>query len=210
MDILGLRVAQRPSSRYALFDIVRRIQSDCCRFSDVLTDAKSLLPSAPYERDPTIDHANNRAVLYTMATCHSLRVVDKELVGDPLDLKMFEFTGWSFEEGKHQTDQFDEVDEVDEGKLSPSVARPPPGLEYDLDTIRTESGAVRVREHGGIMTENQQSLTTGLGILKSFEFVSQLRRASVVVRQVGAAEGDVYVKGAPECMKDICMGDSRR
>ena len=36
-----------------------------------------------------------------MATCHSLRSVDGELVGDPLDLKMFEFTGWSFEEGKH-------------------------------------------------------------------------------------------------------------
>lgn len=49
-----------------------------------------------------------------------------------------------------------------------------------------------------------------LGILRAFEFVSQLRRASVVVRQFGAAGGDIYVKGAPECMKDICLSDSCR
>lgn len=65
-----------------------------------------------------------------MATCHSLRVVNEELVGDPLDLKMFEFTGWSFEEG----DQKSGVTEGEEQpKLSPSVARPPVGMEYDFD-----------------------------------------------------------------------------
>ena len=61
-----------------------------------------------------------------MATCHSLRVVDGELVGDPLDLKMFEFTGWSFEEGEGG------AEDDDQNKLSPSVARPPGGLEYGL------------------------------------------------------------------------------
>jgi len=45
-------------------------------------------------------------------------------------------------------------------------------------------------------------------VVKSFEFVSQLRRASVVVRQFGARGVDVYVKGAPECMKDICRAES--
>jgi cation-transporting ATPase 13A2 len=47
-------------------------------------------------------------------------------------------------------------------------------------------------------------------VLKSFEFVSQLRRASAVVRQFGAPWGDIFVKGAPECMKDICRADSRK
>jgi cation-transporting ATPase 13A3/4/5 len=64
-----------------------------------------------------------------MATCHSLRVVDGELVGDPLDLKMFEFTGWSFEEGEQKSGN---TEDDDQNKLSPSVARPPAGLEYDL------------------------------------------------------------------------------
>ena len=53
-----------------------------------------------------------------------------------------------------------------------------------------------------------QKVLIELRILKSFEFVSHLRRASAIVRQVGASSGDIYVKGAPECMKDICRVDS--
>ena len=53
-----------------------------------------------------------------------------------------------------------------------------------------------------------QSVPIELGILKSFEFVSQLRRASVIVRQSGSPSADIYVKGAPECMKGVCRADS--
>lgn len=47
-----------------------------------------------------------------------------------------------------------------------------------------------------------------LGVLKSFEFVSQLRRASVIVRQFGQKSGDIFVKGAPEAMREICRPES--
>ena len=65
-----------------------------------------------------------------MATCHSLRVVDGQLVGDPLDVKMFEFTGWSFEEDGRKLNMLD-LEELD--NVSCSVARPPAGQEYDID-----------------------------------------------------------------------------
>ncbi len=45
-------------------------------------------------------------------------------------------------------------------------------------------------------------------MLKSFEFVSQLRRASVIVRTFGRQGGDIYVKGAPESMRDICIPET--
>ncbi|KAK6584524.1 hypothetical protein PZA11_002748 [Diplocarpon coronariae] len=175
LDVLGIRVAQRPANR----------------FSDILPDALSLLPGAAYERDPTIEYDSHKAVLYTMATCHSLRVVDGELMGDPLDLKMFEFTGWSFEEGEQRGG---DIDDEEQGGLSPSIARPPAGMEYDID-------------------DNDKPQHIGrspieLGVLRSFEFVSQLRRASVFVRKFGTPGCDVYVKGAPECMKDICKPES--
>jgi magnesium-transporting ATPase (P-type) len=99
------------------------------RFSQLLEDSRSILPGASYERDPTVSYKFHKAVLHTMATCHSLRVVDGELVGDPLDLKMFEFTGWSFEEGEQKSGN---AEDDDQNKLSPSVARPPTGLVYDL------------------------------------------------------------------------------
>ena len=47
-----------------------------------------------------------------------------------------------------------------------------------------------------------------LGTLKSFEFVSHLRRASVVEGQCGSGSGNVYLKGAPECMKEVCNPES--
>ncbi|KAJ2178704.1 hypothetical protein GGH18_005769, partial [Coemansia sp. RSA 530] len=37
-------------------------------------------------------------VLHGLATCHTVKQVDGELVGDPLDIKMFESTGWVLEE----------------------------------------------------------------------------------------------------------------
>lgn len=60
-----------------------------------------------------------------MATCHSLRVVDGELLGDPLDIKMFEFTGWTFEEGGNT--QVEQQENPTGDTIIPSVARPPTG-----------------------------------------------------------------------------------
>ena len=70
-----------------------------------------------------------------MATCHSLRLVDEELSGDPLDLKMFEFTGWSFEEGRVNVRH---TGEEDRDAFSPSVARPPKGMEYEVDDSNSD------------------------------------------------------------------------
>ena len=73
-----------------------------------------------------------KSALYTMATCHSLHQVEGELVGDPLDVKMFEFTGWSFEESGQVTS----ATQTEELRDTPSaVARPPAGLEFEIDNI---------------------------------------------------------------------------
>lgn len=36
--------------------------------------------------------------LEALATCHSITYVNGKLIGDPLDVKMFESTGWILEE----------------------------------------------------------------------------------------------------------------
>lgn len=171
LDVLGVRVVHRTAMR----------------FSDVLEDPQTLLPAAAYERDPTVDYQIHQAVLYTMVTCHSLRSVEGELLGDPLDVKMFEFTDWNFEELAQKSN----AEDGDVPSSPSSIARPPPG---------TDS-----RVHN---KDSQDSKPTELGTLKAFDFVSQLRRASVIVGQSGATGGDVYVKGAPECMREICRADS--
>ena len=57
-------------------------------------------------------------------------MVNGENLGDPLDLKMFEFTGWSFEENGQKANGAEDED-IDDSPAS--IARPPPGLEYDID-----------------------------------------------------------------------------
>jgi cation-transporting ATPase 13A2 len=98
-----------------------------------------LLPAASYERDPTIDYDLHKAALNTMATCHSLRLIDGELLGDPLDLKMFEFTGWSFEEGEQRPTSAEDDEQT---SLSPAIARPPPGMEFDINEFTAEGHKV--------------------------------------------------------------------
>ena len=47
-----------------------------------------------------------------------------------------------------------------------------------------------------------------LGVVRMFEFVSALRRMSVVVKRLKSTSMEIYVKGAPEVMVDICERDS--
>ena len=172
LDVLGVRTVRHPEMR----------------FSELLSEASNVLPGASYERDPTVDYQTNKNILYTMATCHSLKLVDGELIGDPLDLKMFHFTGWMYDEDSRNMSHFE--DSVGPGLL-PSIAKPPPGMEFDMDD-----------------TKDGHQVPIELGVLRSFEFVSQLRRASVIVRQRGEAGVSAFVKGAPEALKDICKQSS--
>ncbi|KAK2791510.1 hypothetical protein FQN53_002619 [Emmonsiellopsis sp. PD_33] len=170
LDVLGVRLIRQPD----------------LRFSDLLPESSTIVPYHSYDLDPTLDYRINREILYTMATCHSLRAVNGELIGDPLDVKMFEFTGWSFEEGEHNAAESD----MDREYASPSIARPPSGF----PTSDNGTGSI--------------SKPIELGILRSFEFVSQLRRSSVIVRQFGDPGAYIFVKGAPECIRDICLPQS--
>ena len=56
-------------------------------------------------------------ILICLSTCHSLTLIDNELVGDPLDIKMFQSTNWQLEEaGTSDTSKFD--------ILMPTVVKP--------------------------------------------------------------------------------------
>jgi cation-transporting ATPase 13A3/4/5 len=43
-----------------------------------------------------------------------------------------------------------------------------------------------------------------LGVIRTYDFVSALRRMSVVVKRLKSNSMEIYVKGAPEVMPDIC------
>lgn len=68
-----------------------------------------------------VDRLANDHLLYGMATCHSITIMNGELKGDPLDLKMFESTNWILEEANISDDTKYDL-------LFPTIVRPPKRL----------------------------------------------------------------------------------
>lgn len=72
LDILGVRSLDRLEQR----------------FGELIDNVHDL----PTTRD-------RASFLHALATCHSLKMIEGDVLGDPLDVKMFEFTKWTLEEG---------------------------------------------------------------------------------------------------------------
>ncbi len=72
--------------------------------------------------------------LHALATCHSLKMVDGEAIGDPLDMKMFSFTKWSLDEGRISgTGVIKSKAGVEQTALVQTVVRPPGSAQFRLE-----------------------------------------------------------------------------
>lgn len=115
---------------------VRSVDRSLNHFSEVYEDADSIpMASAADAKTP---------LLHALATCHALKLVNGELLGDPLDLRMFEFTKWDLEEGKEtsrpstdnkKTSRKSKVDRVPDrpAQLVQSIVRPAGGQTFQLE-----------------------------------------------------------------------------
>ncbi|XP_022123479.2 polyamine-transporting ATPase 13A3 isoform X1 [Pieris rapae] len=115
-----------------------------------------------------------------MASCHSLTLLHGELAGDPLDLKMFECTGWLLEEP--------DVPELSNYEvLTPTIVKPKGSANINVDDLH---------------------MPLEVGIVQQYQFVSSLQRSSVVVRLLGEDVLRVYCKGAPEMLRTLCRPET--
>ncbi|KAJ6656844.1 hypothetical protein lerEdw1_003175 [Lerista edwardsae] len=152
-------------------------------------------------------------LLRCLATCHALSLLRDQLIGDPVDLKMLESTGWAMAVGSsgwrcrertsvafqgHLLSSF-QAQEVPEGAAAEAqaaqlfgtrvlvVMRPPPLVEQPYGTKRT----------------------TPLAVLRRFPFSSALQRMSVVAKPMaGSGPSVACLKGAPEMVAGLCQNDS--
>ncbi|KAK2463191.1 hypothetical protein APHAL10511_004846 [Amanita phalloides] len=164
---------------------VRALQRNVQRFGELTEDVHDL----PIGKDKA-------SFLHAMATCHSLQSVDGNIIGDPLDVKMFEFTKWALEEGRDSGIGAIKSKGVvvEQAALVRTVVRPPGSGEF-----RVEDALKATTKHAHFLE---------LGVIRTFDFVSTLRRMSVVVKRLKSNSMEIYVKGAPEVMVDICDRDS--
>uniref|UniRef100_A0A8B9WBV6 Polyamine-transporting ATPase 13A2 n=1 Tax=Bos mutus grunniens TaxID=30521 RepID=A0A8B9WBV6_BOSMU len=113
-------------------------------------------------------------LLRALATCHTLSRLQDTPVGDPMDLKMVESTGWVLEEGPVTDSTF--------GTQVLAVMKPPL-QEPHLQGMEPPAP---------------------VSILGRFPFLSALQRMSVVVAWPGAAQPEACVKGSPELVASLC------
>uniref|UniRef100_A0A8C8IMU2 Polyamine-transporting ATPase 13A3 n=1 Tax=Oncorhynchus tshawytscha TaxID=74940 RepID=A0A8C8IMU2_ONCTS len=125
-----------------------------------------------------------------MATCHSLTNIDGKLSGDPLDLKMFEATGWILEEATEEETSL-------HNRIMPTVVRPPKQLMPPEPVMSPEQDM-----------ELYDLSAYEIGIVRQFPFSSALQRMCVVARLLGEKRMDAYLKGAPEVVASLCKKDT--
>ncbi|XP_057556531.1 polyamine-transporting ATPase 13A2 isoform X3 [Hippopotamus amphibius kiboko] len=131
---------------------------------------QEFLPLVPEPR-----HLPMGPLLRALATCHTLSRLRDTPVGDPMDLKMVESTGWVLEEGPVTDSTF--------GTQVLAVMKPPL---WKSHLQGTEEPLVPV------------------SVLSRFPFSSALQRMSVVVAWPGAAQPEACVKGSPELVAGLC------
>ncbi|CAL1530484.1 unnamed protein product [Lymnaea stagnalis] len=158
--------------------------------------------------------------LTAMACCHSLTIIEKEIMGDPLDLIMFNATNWQLEEPGPDETRFD--------MMTPTVVRPNVSA---ADKRLSTDDALHSEEHinksnSYIQKKNNLKNNKGVilvlkdlcffpqlaggdvGIVRQFPFSSSLQRMSVITRRLGVNNFDLYVKGSPEMISSLSRPDT--
>lgn len=70
---------------------VRGLERNARQFGELIENIHDL---------PSDSGSGKASFLHALATCHMLQLVNGEVLGDPLDVKMFNFTDWKLEEGQ--------------------------------------------------------------------------------------------------------------
>lgn len=89
---------------------------------------------------PIVGGYNGRnALIYALATCHALKLIDGEIIGDPLDMKMFEYTGWTLDEGQSRAVTAKGAAGTSRPQsLVQTVVRPPQDGRWDDESLLTD------------------------------------------------------------------------
>ncbi|XP_046445093.1 polyamine-transporting ATPase 13A3-like isoform X2 [Daphnia pulex] len=159
--------------------------------------SQALSTLRPHDRSPSAVSYNFKLepplLLMGMATCHSLTIIDGNLSGDPLDLKMFESTGWVLVEPSNEdTNKYDNICPTVVSWTPPSGNKgdPGPGVSDSSDLDGAENSKVEV------------------GIVRQFPFSSTLQRMAIICKRIGQEQLHFFCKGSPEMVQSLCKPET--
>jgi cation-transporting P-type ATPase 13A2 len=131
---------------------------------------------ATWKHQSTDSGASGDALLRVLTCCHSLAVLGSRVIGDNLEVKMFESTGaWKV---------------IEQDVLSPFM--------------RDGISSIIVPPHVPSNASFEQQKSHGIAIVKRFEFTSELQRMSCICLDLASGEMFIVIKGAPEAIVQLC------
>ena len=120
-----------------------------------------------------------------LACCHCLTYVKEKLIGDPIDVRMFESVGWIMKENSNVGG---------ENNVNPLI----------LDYIRpqSEEDIIVAFNDDNNVPQNLKSRYE-IGIVKRFDFSSKLQRMTIIGKNLNENHYKAYCKGSPEKIKEL-------
>ena len=121
-----------------------------------------------------------------LACCHCLTYVKEKLIGDPIDVRMFESVGWIMKENDNTGNN---------NNSNPLV----------INYIRPKCEEdVVVPFQDNYNVEEKLKSRYEIAIVKRFDFSSKLQRMTVIGKNLNENFFKVFCKGSPEKIKELC------
>ena len=121
-----------------------------------------------------------------LACCHQLTYVKEKLLGDPIDIQMFESTGWILKEN-NSADNNNSVNSLILNYIRPKC-------EEDM--------AISFDDNNNLNEKLKNRYE--IAIAKRFDFSSKLQRMTVIGKNINEDFFKVFCKGSPEKIKELC------
>ncbi|KAG2372656.1 hypothetical protein C9374_013664 [Naegleria lovaniensis] len=160
------------------------------------------------DKDLLTNLSSSSLLVQCMATCHNLSNVFGKLVGDPLDVKLFEATRWKLLEpiggggGGHNATTINTTSTTTSTTTTINTA-----TTTTTDTLHSTSpSSLNQNSHHTIISSQNDSIQ--YSILKVFDFKSSLQRMSVIAQNKQTGDLHFFVKGSAEMLKTLSHSDT--
>ena len=176
-----------------------KIKSNDFVFDNFIKDAKDIaLKTYLYykkkklENEKDLNDDLNQLFVECLASCHSASIVNNSIVGDPIDINMFQSCEWKMYEN-----QINKELDVNKNITTFYRYKDEQNLDDKLNNIKEN--------------ENKENIIKQhyeLGVVRRFDFSSKLQRMSVIVQNTKEDYFKIFCKGSPEKIEKLCKSDT--
>lgn len=165
------------------------------KFENILPEAKllkSLIKTDCIGTTQSLEFQCEQVATEIMACCHWLTYLNDELIGDPLDIEMLTYTGWTQRKKILPGKKF-------YGAKIEALQSPTKQFieKYGFKETRKQSSP----------TKHPNMFINDIAIIRRFEFGSNLQRMSVITKKMSSPDTPfrLFQKGSPEKVKELSL-----